>query len=466
MWTAPEAEPEARVDDERDQRAPVDASKNVALSLTEVVNAALRANRSLLNVRDGALSAEYSLVAARSAFELKVFPRLVATESSGDAAPGDAVGFGVEFRKLLPTGTEVSVGPSIDLLDDTYSSELAVTLNQPLLRGANREVVRAFVDAAEFSARTARRELYRAQVATVFSTIGAAYQVVRQAAFLRLSEESAARLEGHARAARARERAGLASSLDVFRATLEQNEARDSLVAAQEAYEDALDLLRVELALPLSAELAVDLPLMVEPLGLTEAEAVQVAMQNRVELEQADENAFEAERRSRVARDGTRPDLDLSVSFGRFGTSDDLSRSLDLDQDALSVSLLTSSDLSRTAERAFFEQTRLDVASSLRSRELVADQVVREVRAAFRALRREAKRVEIQEDQIRQAKSKLAVARVKFDRALATNFDLIEAEDELRTAETNLISATIAYIVGTYRLRVAMGTLLERPQES
>lgn len=45
---------------------------------------------------------------------------------------------------------------------------------------------------------------------------------------------------------------------------------------------------------------------------------------------------------------------------------------------------------------------------------------------------------------------------------MAGNFDLIEAETELREAEIGLISAVIDYIVGGYRLRTAMGTLLDK----
>jgi outer membrane protein TolC len=45
---------------------------------------------------------------------------------------------------------------------------------------------------------------------------------------------------------------------------------------------------------------------------------------------------------------------------------------------------------------------------------------------------------------------------------MAGNFDLMEAETELREAEIGLISAVIGYIVGSYRLRTAMGTLVDK----
>ena len=54
------------------------------------------------------------------------------------------------------------------------------------------------------------------------------------------------------------------------------------------------------------------------------------------------------------------------------------------------------------------------------------------------------------------------MAQVKFKHGMANNFDLIEAEEQLRQAQTNMISVVIDYIVGSYSLRAAMGTLLEQ----
>ena len=56
----------------------------------------------------------------------------------------------------------------------------------------------------------------------------------------------------------------------------------------------------------------------------------------------------------------------------------------------------------------------------------------------------------------------LELARVKFRRGLADNFDLIEAETQLRRAQTGLVSSVVSYVVGTYRLRAALGKLVER----
>jgi outer membrane protein TolC len=44
---------------------------------------------------------------------------------------------------------------------------------------------------------------------------------------------------------------------------------------------------------------------------------------------------------------------------------------------------------------------------------------------------------------------------------MANNFDVIEAESELQEARLNLLAAQIESIVGMYRLRAAIGTLID-----
>jgi outer membrane protein TolC len=107
----------------------------------------------------------------------------------------------------------------------------------------------------------------------------------------------------------------------------------------------------------------------------------------------------------------------------------------------------------------------LNVKGANRNYNLLLDEVVREVNLGFRNLRGYENSIANQEEQIRQAKGQLELAQVKFRWGLANNFDLVDAETKLRSAQTNLLSAVLNYIVGTNRLRASMGTLLERPKK-
>ena len=60
---------------------------------------------------------------------------------------------------------------------------------------------------------------------------------------------------------------------------------------------------------------------------------------------------------------------------------------------------------------------------------------------------------------------KLRLAESKFRYGMANNFDLLEAQTELQQAKTDQMLETIGYIIGTYRLRSSLGTLIDRKNE-
>lgn len=447
-----------------DSDRPEPTRQGLVLTLEEAIQVALRANRSLADVQDAAVSAQYFIAAAEAEFELKIFPGLRGGLTRGDDVEDEDEDFGVavDLVKRLSTGTDITVGPSVDRLGDTRTSALNATIRQPLIRGSSPSANRSAVLSAEFSERTRLRLLHTARIQVVVDTVRAAYEVVRQREFVRLNEDSAERLAGHVEAAKARQRTGLTGAIDVFRATLQLGQARDNLAFAREAHEDALDSLRLVLGIPIATEIDVSAPLEYDLVRLGESEAIAIAHAERVEIERAEDAVHEASRLALVAKHNTLPDLDLTLSYSQVGTGNSLADSTDLDSGVYGFSLVTSSDISRTTERAILAQRRLDVVGARRALVDTQDRIARQVKGQLRNLQRAESRIDIQRGQIGQAQGKLEVARLKFRRGLTSNFDVIEAESELRRAQTNLVSAVIDYVRGAYELRAALGTLIER----
>jgi outer membrane protein TolC len=431
------------------------------LTLEEAINRALEANRIILDVRDGVERARLSIFSAESDFELKFIPLAEAgfTDDSEDAAE-ENYGAGISVQKKFSTGTYVTLEPNASRSGDIYQTRIDSSLSQPLLRGLSREYNLSGVRGAEFGARSARRSLYLTQVNTIISTVRAVYDVALQRKVIHLNEESLTRLKGHAEAARVKEKFGLATPIDVYRAEIELKQAEDNLATAREAYMNAFDNLKVILAFPPGAEIDISAPLKYGLVRMDEKEAVGISLRNRVELKQAWDAVGEAERRSRVAKHGILPELDVVLSFAPYSSGEDLNA--DLNEYVWGVSLSSSTDIKRTRERVIYDQSVLDANSARRNVSLLHDEVTREAKSALRALKKAEQKIDIQSQQIRTAENKLKLAQVKFKHGMASNFDLIEAEKQLRQAQTSMVSAVIDYIIGTYNLRAATGTLLEQ----
>lgn len=432
------------------------------LTLTDVINLALRANRSLISSTYGVKNRKYSLDAAQSEFELKLIPGADARATDDTSS----VGAGVTVEKKFAPGPVAALSPRITRFDDdddseAYSGEFGISLILPLLRGFGSEINLNSVRTAEYSLRTAHRSHYLVKVNIVIEAVSATYDIVEQGELVRLYQDQTKSFQGHVVMAKAREKIGLATPIDVYRAEIQLKDAQDNLTRAREALRSAGDRLKIVLAAPLEQAMQVVAPVDYQPLDVTLEEAVAAALQNRVELKQIDDQIEEARRASRVAKNNLLPQLDLVANYTRSGSDDTFSRSVRLNEDFWSINLTSTTDWSRTAEKAAYQQALLAVKTDELNRWTRIDGIKREVRQNFDSLLKAAERMQIRKEQINQASGKLALAEIKFGYGMANNFDVIEAQTELQTARVNLLAAKIEHIVGRYRLRAAMGTLIE-----
>ena len=150
------------------------------------------------------------------------------------------------------------------------------------------------------------------------------------------------------------------------------------------------------------------------------------------------------------------------MDYGRFSNSAVFTDAVRLDDDRWSISLGSDTDLFRTNERLAYRRSLISVKQARLNYKIRSEEIKRDVRRQIEALNSVERRIEIKEEQIHQAEGKLELSKIKFAHAMADNFDVIEAETELERAQSDLISAKIDYIIGTYRLRAALGTLIDK----
>lgn len=447
--------------------APAPTRPPLRLTLEEAINVAMQRNVDIATAEDGLAGSRYSLIAAGADYELRITPAGEArVEGGSDEGTVDVLGFGLEISQKFYPGTRISLVPKTGRIGDkNYETSVTAYLAQPLLRGFSVEYNLSGIKAAEFGERTSARSLHLTRVGTVVKTVANVYDIIRNRENLRLNKESVSRLEGYREAARVRERIGIASPIDVYRAEIELNQAVDELNLAREVYMDSVDSLKFLLALPMETNLEVTAPLDYRLLEFDENEAISVALVNRVEIYQAEDNVSESERLTRVAKHEILPELNLQLNYRRSGEGNRFDRSMDFDQDGWGVGLVAGGDIWRTGEKAQYQRSLLGLRTSRRNLVNLRNEIQREVKFELRNLEKLSSSIAIQRDLIHQAESKLELSRIQFSFGRASNFDLIEAERELLRAQSRLLAAVSGYIVGGYRLKAVLGTLIEIPEE-
>jgi outer membrane protein TolC len=441
-----------------------------ALSLEQAIRLALTRN-SGLSARKNALSGSIlSLATSRSDFKIQLSPLGSAGLSGGDDREREAdYSAGVSVSRQFAPGSRVEFTPRVARAEDGdesyYQSSVGVQLTQPLFRGISPEYNLSSIRGAEYGVRSARRRYFLAQVDVFVQTVSGFYNILLQERLVDTCRQSVERLESFAQAARIKRNIGLATPEDEYRAVQRLKQAKDDLVAKEQALDLATDTLRRLLDWPVSSPIQVDGNLVQETIAVDEADAVETALEKRVEIMEAEDLLRERQRLSRDAEHRLLPELDISFFYTPYGQDASFDDALDLNDSRWGISLSTSSDLFNRAEKAGYRQSLLDIEDARRTLANTRDDIVREVRETIRNLHESASRIELQEERAREAEKQLEISRLKFKYGMTDNFNLIDAESVFSTARTNVENARAQYIVSLYRLRAVMGTLLAFSEE-
>ena len=334
-------------------------------------------------------------------------------------------------------------------------------LRQPLLRGFGP-------NAAHYVLRNSRRaqqaqersyELGRQRLAVdVARTF---YQIVQQRQLLGVSRQSLKRSRSLLRASAARLAVGLVSKLDVFRAELQASQAEDAMVRSRAALDTALEQFRVLLGLspteplePQPVELGERLADDAEPLPVL----LDRARARRLELEEGRDQVDDAQRTVSLARQNMLPQLDLNLGFTQGGLGTTFFNAFGTDR-RVNVYFSASYPVERSADRASKAVAEIDVAARTRSVRQQELQVEGEVRAAVRELDRIRKSVELQKKGVEVAEQQRRLATLRYQRGLASNFDVVDAEGSLVLARSALVGLLTSYRVARIELLRVTGGL-------
>ncbi|HEY6554437.1 MAG TPA: TolC family protein [Vicinamibacteria bacterium] len=461
----PTAEAEPAPDEVGTQEATDDEALGPApgartLSLGAVVALALERNFSLLDQADSVAAAGFRVSVARAEFLPRLTPRF--TQGSEGAT------FGFDLAQKLPWSGGSIEGAGVFTSNEDSQSPAArsaaatLLVRQPLLRGAGPNATYFDLTNSRRAQQAQERgyELGRQRLA--IQATSAFYNVIAQRQLLTVSRQSLKRSQSLLKASEARLKVGLASKLDVFRAELQAAQTEDSLVRSEAALQSALEQLRSLLALPPgdtveppSVSLMETVTAEPEPLDAL----VLQALENRLEIHEARDQVADARRSLSLAKQNLLPQLDATLAVTRLGSGPSFRDAWNLADTRTTFGVTTSYPLERSADRANRALAELDLAArqrALHQREL---DVEAEVRSAVRELVRIRKSVELQKQAVDVAAQQQRLATLRYERGLASNFDVVDAEGSLVLARSALVGLLASYKVAEVELRRATGTL-------
>ncbi len=437
------------------------------LSLGDALELAVKGNRDHLRRRESLYLRALSLRGVRHSYAPQLdlsLGYLFNDGAGGQTSQGVGVNGGVS--QVLPWGGTLSfdadTGYETQGSEQNHSTSAGVHLTQPLLRGAGAAISHESLIQAERDLVYSIRDFELAREEFSIDVASRFFNLVRSG---RTIENLQTNLDGfvfYRKQAEALYNVGRASELDVLRARRSELNSTDDLISAQEERLVSLDRFRIFLGLPKSqpVEVKPEAPEYVDA-NFDIEEAVDLAFENRLDVITRIQQLEDERRGVAIAKDGLRPDLTLTSTFG---TSSDPVHSFDdqdFRRDAFTAGLSMSLPVDRVSEGNAYRQAQIGMVQAERSFQEFRDDLELQIRSSFRELERRRQSLDIQEELIFGQEKNVRIAQLRFEQGSGQvdNRDVTEANDQLLEARNRMIDERVNYEIARLQLLKDLGIL-------
>jgi len=464
----------------------------VPMTLGQAIDRALEMNLDIATARLSPLMQEYSVRAARAAYtptfngnygynnatnqstsQLDGGTRTTTERHSFDASVDQSVPWyggrlGVGFQN-----TRTSTDNRFATLNPSYRSTVSLQYNQPLLAGLKTDNQRATIETEEIQGQITGIQLDQ-RVRNITESVRQQYWLLRAAIEqIEIQRRNLAQSRQLLADNQVRVRLGTMAQIQVIQAEAQVASAEQALLNAEVQWRSQ------ELVFKSLIIGGADDPLLYETINPTELPtivdqevdlqaAIEIALAERTDIRQSREERRAAEVDLDVTENNRLPDLNLTASYSLLGVGgteldrsglggapvvvqqggylDGINSIVGFDTPTWSLGVSFSYPIGMRAQKANLERARLAMEQrdlAIRSQELA---IVTEVTNAGLAVRDTRLQLDAAVRSRELAEQSLEAEVTRFNAGVATNFEVLTAQDDLTTARLSELRAVITHV--------------------
>ena len=379
---------------------------------------------------------------------------------------------GAGFEQLLATGARISTDISLGWVDilsgdirSGFSTIATAAITQPLLRGAGRKIALENLTQAEQNTLYQIRSFNRFRKEFVTEIMTDYYRL------LQLNDERINAWDYYFALAEMQKKlkkrtvAGKLPRYELEQAEQDQMNAMSDYVRAQKDYDDALDAFKLRLAIIPSTPIQLDmneLAALRESVGaditLSPQQAVEIALDQRLDLANVSDGILDAERKVDVAADAIRAELNLigianpQNPSGRASVpSRSLSNGTDLEltRDRYAAALQLDLPIDRLFEKNEYRRSLITLMQQQREYLQASDTVVLEVQTSHRRMTEARQRYQIEQKSAQLAEKRTSNTVLLLQYGRANTRDTLDAREDYLDAKNAETEALVDYAIAT-----------------
>jgi outer membrane protein TolC len=185
----------------------------------------------------------------------------------------------------------------------------------------------------------------------------------------------------------------------------------------------------------------------------------KTVLDNRLEWQQHNMETQIALRELYKVKRDILPDVDLSFTVEQRGEGDSLEQATDLDETNWSLQVQMNSALTRFPEESALVRKKIELAKLRRNGDSLRRKIEREVRDGIADLQMAERQHQVNRRQLKQAEMALDLAKIRYEKGLSDNLEMLDAESAYSDAELEISRSLVEYNNEAINLAYVMGIL-------
>lgn len=416
----------------------VSAAENFNLTLEDAINIALQNNRSIEQAAADVDAAKWQLSIARRRTGLSF-----SWESTFNRIGGRYYEVNREYHYRYGGNNYPAY---------TFENYNTLTVSMPVYSGGRLEAQR---NAAKFQLQSADSSLTDTQQKIAWNVAQAYYQILQYKDIITVREEEINNLNTHLQNVQLQYEVGTVALADVLATNVQLANSRQALNSARANFENSISNLNNIIGLPVDTPITIAEDLNFVPFDKSEAECLEIALQNRPDAKAADLNVKAYQENINQAKSGSRPNVNAIIQ--NYFSGENLFKD-NHNANRWSAGLQLSwnvFDNNVTSAQVQQAKAQLKKAQSVASQ--TKDAVKLDVHNAYTNLSIAQQNISITKNAVAQAQEQFLIAQVRYEEGVDTNLNVMDAQEKLTQAKTNFFAALYSYNTSRAQLFKAMG---------
>ncbi len=450
------------------------------LSLENAVEIATKYSRAYQSQKESLYTSALSLTSTRHQYERQWFGTFDSQyrNSAGTETETADASAGVEQAFVTAGGIIANAGLQVDwyrlLNGDPYTtlgSLLSATVTAPLLGNVAGKSAWENLTQAERNMLYKIRNFNRYRQTFVVNIISQYYQVLQQKESYDITMASYKRQQDSTKQLMLEVEVGQRAQSDADEARQRMLSAENSLISAEQRYEQTLDNFKITLSLPTEAEITLDPNELtaLKNIGVSQPEysaedAINIAMDKRLDLANTRDSLEDTQRKLVLAREGIGIQAQLvATSNVKSPSENNQYTKLQFEKGTYSLALQSDLPFDQLAERNQYREALITVQQQERSYDEDLDRIKLEVRQDYRDLVQTTRSYEIQTLSLELAQRRVDQQRMLLDLGQGTVRLLLDSEDALVQAQNQVVAALVDHTLSKLNFYSDIGILQVKP---